>query len=399
MPDAWIVIVGGAPAWGYCGSQALRMAEAFWTLGHKVLYIECGGDGKAFRRALGERKQSGQIIVADLERRGFFVMRAAQIPFLPISFPEPVRRWNCSRTSARVAKFLAASDAARVIVCHYSWHWPEILPGELETVSHVYECTDDHRNAPDAFSRPIVQRHIRRVERKLLAQADIVVFTSRELADAREPGGPKAVIPMGVDADHFARPARRDPHERLGLPARRPGRPRIGFVGRLTGRSDWAMVRAAAVETPNWQWIIAGPPAGIEPRGPDNLHWIGPVPYEELPALLQHWDAGIVPSVSSTDFNQCSWPMKLLEYLAAGLPVASTDIPAARELARQLPGQLLIAKEYASGSLVEAVRQALAVPAWKCEAGRTFVRRYSWESRAERLLELLAARKDAQPAG
>lgn len=388
MEDAWIVVVGGPPAWGPCGSEALRMAEAFWKLGRKVLYIECGGDCKPFRRAVGRREQSGQAVVADLERRGFFVMRAAQMPLISPLFPEFARRWDCSRTSARAAKFLAASGAHSVVVFHYSWRWPDMLPAALKTVSHVYECTDDHKNAPDALCRPVMRRHIRRIEEKLLTSADLVVFTSRELEAACEYPVRKVLLPIGVDAEHFARLAVGDPHANARLPERQAGRPRIGFVGRLTGRCDWAMVRAAAAETPDWQWIMAGPPEGIEPRGPDNLHWVGPIPYDELPAWLHHWDVGLVPSVSNTEFNRRSSPMKLLEYTAAGLPVASTDIPASRELAEQLPGHVFIAEDYTSACLVEAVRRALAVPAWQREGGRTFARRHSWEERAARLLDL-----------
>ncbi len=389
MIDAWIVVVGGPPAWGPCGSHALRMAEAFWALGLKVLYVESGGDAGPFRRALGRSKQEGQTVVTDLERRGFFVMRAAQLPLLPLAFPEPVRRWNRSRTAARIARFLAAVSAPHVIVCHYDWRWPDILPGSLQTVSHVYECTDDHRNAPEVLATPMLERHVRRTERKLLDQADLVVFTSRLLAASSERRGRRVVLPVGVDAAHFAGPATGDPHDAQGVPERRSDRPRIGFVGRLTGRSDWAMVRAAAIETPDWQWIAAGPAAGIEPRGPDNLHWVGPVAYDDLPAWLRHWHVGLVPSVANTEFNRRSSPMRLLEYLAAGLPVASTDIPAARELAQQLPGQVFIADDYSSHCLAETVRRALAVPAWKREGGRTFARRHPWRERAERLLTLL----------
>ena len=400
MEDAWIVVVGGPPAWGPCGSEALRMAEAFWKLGRKVLYIECGGDNKPFRRAVGRREQRTQAVVADLERRGFFVMRAAQMPLVSALLPEIARRWDCSRTSARAAKFLTASGADSVVVFHYSWRWPDMLPAALETVSHVYECTDDHKNAPDSLCRPMMRRHICSTEKKLLTSADLVVFSSRELEGVCEHSGRKVFLPMGVDAAHFARLAVRDPHGNAGLPERQPGRPRIGFVGRLTGRCDWAMVRAAAAETPDWQWIMAGPTEGIEPRGPDNLHWTGPIAYNELPAWLHHWDVGLVPSTSSTEFNRRSSPMKLLEYLAAGLPIASMDIPASRDLAGQAPGHVFIAEEYASACLVDAVRRALAVPAWQREGGRAFARRHSWEERAARLLDLTApGRSTRRPDG
>jgi len=389
MGGAWIVVVGAPPAWGGCGSLARSMAEAFWRLGRKVLYVECGGSGKSFRRVLGRGKRAGQNVVADLERNGFFVMRASHLPGLPASRPEFARYWASHRTSARVEQFLAASNAESVIACHYDWRFHDLFAGARETVSHVYECTDDHRSAPDLSGR--ARRRITRGERKLLAKARAVVFASPELAAARssetETG---AIIHMGVDAARFAGRNLTDPHGRLGIPERRAGEHRIGFLGRLTERSDWAMVRAAAAETPRWRWIIAGPADGIKPSGPANLHWAGALRPDELPTWLAHWDAGIVPHTPGMDFNKRTWPMKLLEYLASGLPVVSTDIPAARDVAARLPGLVRVCREHSSICFVENVRQALATPAWQREAGRSFAAQFTWEARARRVLDLLA---------
>jgi len=50
---------------------------------------------------------------------------------------------------------------------------------------------------------------------------------------------------------------------------------------------------------------------------------------------------------------------------------------------------VFVAQDRTPGAFVEVVRSALAVPAWKKEAGPSFTRQYSWESRAERLLQVL----------
>ena len=395
MGGEWIVVVGGPPAWGGCGSQALSMAEAFWRLGRKVLYVECGGSRKSFRRVLGQGSRAGQNVVADLERNGFFVMRASQFPGFQASRPEFARYWASHRTSARVERFLTASKAESVIACHYDWYFHDLFAGARETVSHVYECTDDHRNAPEVSGH--ARRRVARGERKLLAKAKAVVFSSPELAAERDPETETGVIiPMGVDAARFAGRDVPDPHDRLGIPERRAGEHRVGFLGRLTERSDWAMVRAAAAETPRWQWIVAGPADGIKPRGPANLHWVGAVRPDELPAWLTHWDVGIVPYTPETDFNRRKWPMKLLEYLAAGLPVVSTDIPAAREVAARLPGLVRVCREHSSKCFVESVRQALATPAWQREAGRSFAAQFTWEDRARRLLDIVEGARASQ---
>ena len=66
-----------------------------------------------------------------------------------------------------------------------------------------------------------------------------------------------------------------------------------------------------------------------------NVQWVGPKPFESLPSYLRITTVGLTPYADS-DFNRASFPLKTLEYLAAGKPVVSTDLPAARWLATDL---------------------------------------------------------------
>ncbi len=389
MPGQWMVVTGGKPAWGHCGSQALRMAHAFWSLGRKVLYIDCGDRGP-FERVAGKGRIHSSRIVADLERKGFFVMRASQFLGLPIAFPRFVRRRNCSRTSARAARFLADQSPDHVVVCHYNWYYPKLFAGMRETVTHVYECAEDHRNAPDVIGRRSRRRQVVRAERSLFKHARLTVFSSQELAAARsDEARTAAVLPVASDADHFSRIRRTDPHERLGLPDLSGVHPRIGFAGVVNRRFDWDMVRAAAEATPNWQWIIVGPRDGVEAKGPDNMHWIGPVRYEHLPEWLHHWTAGMLPRRMDLEFNQSAGPMKLLEYLASGLCCVATDFPAARHMARHLSNQVFLTENETPEALVQAIRRAIDTPAWLRQAGIAYATRFTWKDRARQLLEML----------
>ncbi len=61
------------------------------------------------------------------------------------------------------------------------------------------------------------------------------------------------------------------------------------------------------------------------------MAWVGRRAFEELPAYLRLMNVGLTP-YTDTPFNRASFPLKTLEYLAAGLPVVSTDLPATRWL-------------------------------------------------------------------
>jgi glycosyltransferase involved in cell wall biosynthesis len=61
-------------------------------------------------------------------------------------------------------------------------------------------------------------------------------------------------------------------------------------------------------------------------RGLPNVHRLGQKPYALLPAYCRGFDVGIIPFRKS-DLTLRANPLKLREYLAAGLPVVSTSLP------------------------------------------------------------------------
>jgi teichuronic acid biosynthesis glycosyltransferase TuaH len=97
--------------------------------------------------------------------------------------------------------------------------------------------------------------------------------------------------------------------------------PVAGFIGRLNARSDLGLLEAIA--------------ARGRPAARPNVHWAGQQPAAALPGYLRLMDVGPVPYTPSW-FNRGSFPLKVLEYLDAGRPVAATDLPALRALGTDL---------------------------------------------------------------
>jgi teichuronic acid biosynthesis glycosyltransferase TuaH len=104
-----------------------------------------------------------------------------------------------------------------------------------------------------------------------------------------------------------------------------------------------------------------------------------------MPAYLNRINVGITPYTDS-EFNRASFPLKTLEYLAAGLPVVSTDLPATRWL-----GADLIRLAADPPEFVAAVRSAAAEPRsdGKIAARRNLAAQHSWSVRADRVATLL----------
>jgi teichuronic acid biosynthesis glycosyltransferase TuaH len=84
-------------------------------------------------------------------------------------------------------------------------------------------------------------------------------------------------------------------------------------------------------------------------------------------------------------FNQASFPLKTLEYLAAGLPVVSTDLDASRWLATK---HILIADE--PEAFARHVVEVITGPTSTLEAQdrQRFAEEHSWKQRAAQMLQL-----------
>ncbi len=110
-----------------------------------------------------------------------------------------------------------------------------------------------------------------------------------------------------------------------------------------------------------------------------------------MPEVLRGCAVGLVPYTHSL-FNEGSFPLKTLEYLAAGLPVVATDLPAIRWL-----GCPDVDVADAPDAFAAAVRTLVDRPGPNLqgrERRRSFAREHDWERRAEAFVEVLALRDE-----
>jgi len=259
------------------------------------------------------------------------------------------------------------------------WGAPSLLYG-----------TDDY--VAGAGLMGLSARRLRNQERAALRRADIVAAITPQLADRwRGLGAKVEVLPNGCL-----------PVEPAAVPTalRDMPRPAVGVVGQLSGRIDLALLEAVA--DTGLSLLLVGPYDGrFQPErfamlvARANVRHVGAVPAAELPGHLAAMDVGLTPYRDS-DFNRASFPLKTLEYLAAGLPVASTFLPATDWLREDLrrsgeprPDELLAVGTDPAGIAAAVRRLAVAPPvADRC---RSFATRHTWSQRAETLAGLIDA--------
>ena len=371
-----------APPWaGPTRFSKHHLATYLARRGGRVLYVEAPLTPVGLRRGrafAAELRTTFQPPVRVLD--GLWVRRY----FAPVPYHAAIRLTS-RRAANRVGQSLLAPvlrrDMARLglqrpIVIAGLPHAADIL-GRIPARLVVYHCADDYAHVR-GFPKSLPA-----VEADLCRRADLVVTTSETLCHTRARFNPDTYwIPNGADVEHFATPA--EPANEL----RGVTHPIVGFVGGLSEWVDLDLVATLARARPLWTFVMVGP-AGIDTSpvaGLPNVRLLGPRPYADLPALLAAMDVGLIPFKRNA-VTYYADPIKAYEYLAAGLPVVATDIPALRRLS-SVVALAATPDEFQNRlqAAIDAGRDAGRLER-QAEAGR-----HSWTSRFERFEQLVDQR-------
>ncbi len=209
-----------------------------------------------------------------------------------------------------------------------------------------------------------------------------VCAVSQTLIELIEPSGPSAVVPNGIDPSEWESTGP-PPAWMAGLP-----RPHIAYVGTLDDRVDWASLREIAERFSRGTVVLVGYAPDLSVLEPvlelPNVHLKRTVPREEITAVLRGADVCLVPH-RRTPLTESMSPLKLYEYLAAGRPVAATDLPPMRGI----DDRVVTVPE--GGDFPAAVARALELGPAPEDERRDFLRKHAWRSRHERILEVALA--------
>jgi glycosyltransferase involved in cell wall biosynthesis len=186
----------------------------------------------------------------------------------------------------------------------------------------VYHCVDEYASFSDAAATEVED-----AEQRLLRKADLVLASSIPLLEKKRKTNERAHLVLhGVDYEHFRRATEGDTPiapELHDLP-----RPILGFHGLIADWVDLPVVVEIAKKRPQWSIALVG--RGDTDlsilEGVKNIHIIGHRPYADLPLYLKGFDIALLPFVQN-ELTRNANPLKLREYLAAGLPVVATPLP------------------------------------------------------------------------
>lgn len=350
--------------------QIVQMCEAFAQLGHKVrLFALPGEEGCPFERYGIEPNFGIELL------------------------PRRAGRWAKPRF---LIPLLARLKAFK----------PDLFYGR-DIVSLALASLIDRPVVYEAHVKPDLKSPRGRLLGWLFARPNFshLVCTTSTLADAYRRDYPALAGKAILTAPNAA--AKRRSAGQNGAPQVWPGRPghtQVGFVGRpFPGKGIEAMIDAAQA-LPATDFHVVGAVRAdvhwVEGMVPANVHFHGYQPHGGLDCFFDRFDIAAAPygvevqNASGVESAEITSPLKLIEYLEAGLPTIVSDLPGVRDVVGQ-GDYVELVRPGDHGDFAAAVRRLACDPARRAQLGQAgldaYRRRHTILARANTVLAGLTA--------
>jgi teichuronic acid biosynthesis glycosyltransferase TuaH len=220
----------------------------------------------------------------------------------------------------RLRKILSKNNIEEVVYINaFNFHYPNISK-YLKPRLTVYQCVDP-------MIVPYDMKHGIVSEKKLVCESDVVICTSKALYREKSTQNPSTYfVPNGTDlgGKDFSQTQPYALHPKLSdIP-----RPIVGYLGTIERRINYPLIQKVILANSNLSFVFAGPIS--EGFVPDELYktpnvsFLGPIAHKDVEQVISNFDVAIIP-FKKDEVSNTIFPIKLFEYLSAGIPVVASD--------------------------------------------------------------------------
>ena len=329
------------------------------------------------------------------------------VHLLPVSADDPARREQAQTGAAAQAARMVALSGVDLVYERYSLFSDALaqaveelgVMGVLEVNSPLIDEQREHRHLVDEDRAwQVLRAQVEAASSTVCVSQPVAAWVRRAMGEGEGSSlsGRVRTIPNGVGVRRVT-PQPEDPQRVV-----------VTFVGTLKpwhGVAD--LLEAAALSRGGWSLRILGDGPerrSLEARALDlgvEVDFRGPIAPEDIPSHLAGSAIGVAPYPDlGGPERQYFSPLKVLEYLAAGLPVVASAVGQVPDL---LSGLGVLVPPSDPASLAQSLDALAADPRRRAELGRLGRRRaeqqHSWSAVVRRILEPIQPDGPTAPAG
>lgn len=247
----------------------------------------------------------------------------------------------------------------------------------------LYDCVDYFSVGNKKF---ITQTN--KNEKVLAQKADLVVANSQVLQQHLSKYRKNIpLVPQGFRIDGFVV----NKNKYIDLKLKHPV---IGYVGGINNRLDTTLLLNLIKRNPKWNFVLWGPYQKDLSTGSNRFKEIKEIlkltnvttgtsiDKDEIPGIIEQFDAGMIPYDISQNFNRYCYPMKLFEFFYLGKPIVSTEI---LELHR-FPDLVKIGKNYQEWQDIIEDLLTKKWPKSKIDNEIRYAKENGWQKKIEMIL-------------
>lgn len=303
-------IVWGVIDWHFRHQRPQQLAQALALSGRRVFYVSVN--------LVDDARAGFELEQLDSAGRLFQVrLYAAGAPVIYTSVPTHDIVQQLRGSLGEVLDW-ANSHSIVSLIDHPFWYdVAAVVPNSRV----IYDCMDHHEGFGNTAEAVL------ELERALMRNADLTITTSGWLDEVVAQHAPhRALIRNAGEFAHFAQ--RPDT-----IYAEPQGRKVIGYYGAIAEWFDLDLVEALAQRFSDCCILLIGADT-VNAKGKlahlPNVVMTGEMPYAQLPAYLHAFDVCLLP-FKVIPLTLATNPVKVYEYLSAGKPVVSVDLPEMRQ--------------------------------------------------------------------
>lgn len=299
-------IIFGVIDWHFRHQRPQQLAQALAATGRRVLYVSPNLIDDVQPGFHAEALNG----IASIVQVQLFVHKAPSI------YADAPSAETVSQMKASLGRVLDWADSISSVslVQHPFWHQ---VATTVPNSRLIYDCMDHHEGFGNNSASLL------ELERNLTRDSELTITTSDWLDKAVAPYTQRrAIVRNAGDYDHFATvpsDVYRDPQ----------GRRVIGYYGAIAEWFDIELVKKVALQNMQSSVVLVGADT-VNARQQlskfPNITFVGEVPYDRLPYYLYGFDVCLLP-FQVIPLTLATNPVKAYEYLSAGKPVVTVDLP------------------------------------------------------------------------